>query len=172
MLKRLISMYNKLITNPEKNNQAAKSATEGASVLNKEILKLIVDKKLKIIEAIEKNNKDLSALNDTLKQIKKDFQTARAKFNGELCKAHYFNSAISEVILDKSVVAKINCYRSALNLLIAQADEVTGTFKTCATKYLDILEKYTDMQDLLLLDPIHEVDDGSGWPTPKDSEVD
>ncbi len=34
------------------------------------------------------------------------------------------------------------------------------------------LEKYTDMQDLLLLDPIHEVDDESGWPTPKDSEVD
>ena len=32
------------------------------------------------------------------------------------------------------------------------------------------LEKYTDMQDLLLLDPIHEVDDESGWPTPKDSE--
>ena len=26
-----------------------------------------------------------------------------------------------------------------------------------------ILEKYTDLQDLLLLDPIHEVD-GSGWP--------
>lgn len=34
------------------------------------------------------------------------------------------------------------------------------------------LEKYTDMQDLLLLDPIHEVDDESGWPTPKDSESD
>jgi len=26
-----------------------------------------------------------------------------------------------------------------------------------------VLNKYTDMQDLLLLDPIHEVDD-SGWP--------
>ncbi|MGH7884318.1 MAG: PqqD family protein [Thermodesulfobacteriota bacterium] len=34
------------------------------------------------------------------------------------------------------------------------------------------LEKYTDMQDLLLLDPIHEVDDNTGWPTPKDSEGD
>lgn len=28
------------------------------------------------------------------------------------------------------------------------------------------LQKYTDMQELLLLDPIHEVDD-SGWPTKK-----
>lgn len=26
------------------------------------------------------------------------------------------------------------------------------------------LNKYTDMQDLLLLDPIHEVDDEKGWP--------
>lgn len=31
-----------------------------------------------------------------------------------------------------------------------------------------ILNKYTDMQDLLLLDPIHEVDE-TGWPTPKTS---
>lgn len=28
------------------------------------------------------------------------------------------------------------------------------------------LEKYTDMADLLLLDPIHEVDKAAGWPTP------
>lgn len=31
-----------------------------------------------------------------------------------------------------------------------------------------ILNKYSDMQDLLLLDPIHEVDE-TGWPTPKSS---
>ena len=29
-----------------------------------------------------------------------------------------------------------------------------------------VLEKFTNMSDLLLLDPIHEVDD-SGWPKPK-----
>jgi hypothetical protein len=29
-----------------------------------------------------------------------------------------------------------------------------------------VLNKYTDMQDLLLLDPIHEVDE-RGWPVPK-----
>lgn len=27
-----------------------------------------------------------------------------------------------------------------------------------------LVEKYTDLQDLLLLDPIHQVDDKSGWP--------
>lgn len=29
-----------------------------------------------------------------------------------------------------------------------------------------LLEKYTDMADLLLLDPIHEVDELGGWPHP------
>jgi hypothetical protein len=28
-----------------------------------------------------------------------------------------------------------------------------------------LLEKYTDMQELLLLDPIHDVDEEEGWPT-------
>jgi hypothetical protein len=30
-----------------------------------------------------------------------------------------------------------------------------------------VLESYSDMQDILLLDPIHEVDDKAGWPNPK-----
>ena len=30
-----------------------------------------------------------------------------------------------------------------------------------------VLEVYTDMQDLLLLDPIHDVDEEAGWPSPK-----
>ncbi len=30
-----------------------------------------------------------------------------------------------------------------------------------------VLNKYSDMQDLLLLDPIHEVDEEAGWPTNK-----
>ncbi|MFC1852050.1 PqqD family protein [candidate division CSSED10-310 bacterium] len=29
-----------------------------------------------------------------------------------------------------------------------------------------VLESFSDMQDILLLDPIHEVDDSSGWPNP------
>ncbi|HAR48554.1 MAG TPA: hypothetical protein DCR81_00210 [Smithella sp.] len=32
-----------------------------------------------------------------------------------------------------------------------------------------VLNKYTDMQDLLILDPIHEVD-ATGWPSTKPSE--
>jgi hypothetical protein len=30
-----------------------------------------------------------------------------------------------------------------------------------------VLEKFTDMEDLLLLDPIHEVNLQSGWPNQK-----
>jgi len=30
-----------------------------------------------------------------------------------------------------------------------------------------LLEKYTDMQHLILLDPVHEVDEGEGWPRPR-----
>jgi hypothetical protein len=30
-----------------------------------------------------------------------------------------------------------------------------------------VLSKYSDMQDLLLLDPIHDVDEEAGWPTNK-----
>ena len=32
------------------------------------------------------------------------------------------------------------------------------------------LEVYTDMRDLLLLDPIHDVDEQVGWPAPKPTE--
>lgn len=31
---------------------------------------------------------------------------------------------------------------------------------------MPVLNRYTDMQDLILLDPVHEVDE-SGWPNPK-----
>ena len=33
-----------------------------------------------------------------------------------------------------------------------------------------VLEVYTDMEDLLLLDPIHDVSEAEGWPAPKPPE--
>lgn len=33
-----------------------------------------------------------------------------------------------------------------------------------------LLNKYTDMQDLLLLDPIHDVDEETGWPNADDKK--
>jgi hypothetical protein len=36
---------------------------------------------------------------------------------------------------------------------------------------LPLLECYTDLQDLLLLDPVHEVDAGRGWPNLPSAEA-
>lgn len=41
----------------------------------------------------------------------------------------------------------------------------TGLKESKPTFEAPKLNKYTDMQDLLLLDPIHDVDDKKGWPT-------
>ena len=34
-----------------------------------------------------------------------------------------------------------------------------------------IVNKHADMQDLILLDPIHDVDEQTGWPTPLDRKT-
>jgi Coenzyme PQQ synthesis protein D (PqqD) len=31
------------------------------------------------------------------------------------------------------------------------------------------LERFTDMQELILLDPVHEIEESAGWPHPKDA---
>ena len=33
------------------------------------------------------------------------------------------------------------------------------------------IQKFTDMEDLLLIDPIHEVDEEAGWPNIKDAVI-
>jgi hypothetical protein len=59
-------------------------------------------------------------------------------------------------------------------LIVVRATEATGDRAARRAPLTDgakrpflapTLQKYTDMQDLLLLDPIHEVD-ASGWPVP------
>lgn len=50
-------------------------------------------------------------------------------------------------------------------LLMSRLAEVSGDFKP------PLVNKYTDMQDLLLLDPIHEVDE-KGWPESKSTGQD
>jgi len=45
-----------------------------------------------------------------------------------------------------------------------KAPGVNGTKQTFTAPTLN---KYSDMQDLLLLDPIHDVDEEAGWPTNK-----
>lgn len=70
----------------------------------------------------------------------------------------------------ESLVAEL----SAENLIVADAEKKNGavavqTAGSAAEKRcfdFPRLEKYTDMQELILLDPIHEVDE-AGWPNGK-----
>jgi hypothetical protein len=46
-----------------------------------------------------------------------------------------------------------------------QAADLAGEFAP------PVLNVYSDMRDVLLLDPIHEVEEASGWPMPKRSQA-
>lgn len=46
----------------------------------------------------------------------------------------------------------------------SQAIEIPGLESKKREFIMPVLERFTDMQDLLLLDPIHEVDETEGWP--------
>jgi len=66
-------------------------------------------------------------------------------------------------LLKESLVVPCNEIKQ-IQLEVRQVETIqsSGEFKFEAP----ILQKYTDMQDLLLLDPIHETDD-TGWPNIK-----
>jgi hypothetical protein len=61
----------------------------------------------------------------------------------------------------------------AEDLLVTDPIDTNGAAPTWAPPALDgefvapRLEKFTDMQHLILLDPVHEVDEGQGWPIPR-----
>ncbi|UXP32655.1 hypothetical protein N6H18_01560 [Reichenbachiella agarivorans] len=69
-----------------------------------------------------------------------------------------FSQIINELIEEGLVVKSKDPSDKVSNELIFKHD----SFKPA------ILKKFTDMQDLLLLDPIHDVD-ATGWPMPKEN---
>jgi Coenzyme PQQ synthesis protein D (PqqD) len=48
----------------------------------------------------------------------------------------------------------------------ARAEPASGEASARLPYQPPVLNKYTDMKDMLLLDPIHDVEE-TGWPTPK-----
>ena len=55
----------------------------------------------------------------------------------------------------------------APRMLVAEADADAGTTVVDALPAASepVLQRFSDMQDLLMLDPIHDIDlDGDGWP--------
>jgi hypothetical protein len=63
-------------------------------------------------------------------------------------------------LIDEGLLVEVGDLPSSNGVVLA----TTGVFET------PNLSKYTDMQELLLLDPIHDVDPSVGWPFPKASE--
>lgn len=61
-----------------------------------------------------------------------------------------------DLLLDNKLIKESSLYAKTIDSKLFNS--VTKEYKK------PILESYTDMQDLLLIDPIHEVDINSGWP--------
>lgn len=88
----------------------------------------------------------------------------------ELAAAKYAGPAAGIVADIAALVEEL----AAENLLVASAATHGDRGRPAAIPLADdrppfvkpTLQKYTDMADLLLLDPIHEVDEGQGWPHP------
>lgn len=71
------------------------------------------------------------------------------------------NALISELLTENLVVpeGKKHAETDFTHEVLSEDAKLTFSVPT--------LNKYSDMQDLLLLDPIHEVDDEAGWPDRK-----
>lgn len=74
-----------------------------------------------------------------------------------------FDVFLGSLIEEELLVSSENSSKSSFELDEATAEE----FKKAVEKLDKLtLNKYSDMKDMLLLDPIHDVDD-KGWPEPK-----
>ncbi len=73
------------------------------------------------------------------------------------------NSFVSELMQEGLVIP--NNENNPENEESSHVQVQTGLKENKPTFEAPKLNKYTDMQDLLLLDPIHDVDDKKGWPT-------
>lgn len=103
-----------------------------------------------------------------------------ANFIWGLLSTHYSQQQLVEAMLNEYDLARDiaeNTVSNFLNtlqkeqLLVstekqdAEPELVSSTTKKAFEE--PVLEIYNDLQDLLLLDPIHEVDEVQGWPTKK-----
>lgn len=65
-------------------------------------------------------------------------------------------------LLKEELIVAVN------NLTLGSSPSIEGAGSSDRPQFeRPMLEKFTDMEDLLLLDPIHEVDVDAGWPNAK-----
>ncbi|MEL6929624.1 MAG: PqqD family protein [Cyanobacteria bacterium J06600_6] len=66
-----------------------------------------------------------------------------------------------EGLISVEQVAKPTYVSPSIEVILSQEDKLDFEWPE--------IEKFTDMEDLLLLDPIHEADQEKGWPIAKDA---
>ena len=72
----------------------------------------------------------------------------------------FINNLLEEELLKEGDLVEIVAEEEQVKLM-EQFEEAVKAFTP------PVLKKYSDMQELLLLDPIHDVEDGEGWPEVK-----
>jgi hypothetical protein len=107
---------------------------------------------------------DLLAETGDVEGIRKAFVSANSKKESEVNKA--YSEFIDLLIEEELVVVNENGEAASLSIDKKTEDE----FGKAISKLDKLtLNKYSDMKDMLLLDPIHDVDD-KGWPEPKQDD--
>jgi hypothetical protein len=89
------------------------------------------------------------SIEESLNKIAEIYKVTSISIEAEL------NSLLIDMIKEKLIV---ECTHKPLLKPIDWENTIKTTYST------PILETYNDMQDLLLLDPIHDVDVKKGWP--------
>lgn len=96
----------------------------------------------------------------TVKQI---IELIKDKFSGESSEIERGIGQLLEELQKEQLILLIDETDGSLQSNILSNDNSLIEKKTFE---MPVLQKYMDMQDLLLLDPIHDVDE-MGWPDPK-----
>jgi len=76
---------------------------------------------------------------------------------------HAVNAFIDQLLEENLIVAESAQTQTAADVSVSETHKAGSTEKFEPPT----LEKFSDMEDLLLLDPIHEVDEEAGWPAVK-----
>jgi hypothetical protein len=94
------------------------------------------------------------SLHQIVEELSTTYEVASAEVEGAVLS--FVNELLAEELILDGAAAASNGERPPLD-----------THQGRAVYNPPSLKKYTDMQELLLLDPIHEVDEAAGWPVAK-----
>jgi hypothetical protein len=93
--------------------------------------------------------------------------TIASRYTGERENIEMAIHQLIDEIQQENLIVINESQESASGALVDPGDE-TEPIKERSIFATPVLNKYSDMQDLLLLDPIHDVDE-TGWPTSKNN---